>query len=91
MHVTAIQIFSPINVYVCILSLLISSLSTPLRFISIIKFHLLLCAVYVNDEKLAGLKFGESANQSVWQKKVWQIHAELQVCVDIRLICAIGK
>ena len=33
---------------------------------------LLLTGIYiVNDEKLAGLKFGESANKSAWQKKVW--------------------
>ena len=25
----------------------------------------------VNDKKLAGLKFGESANNLVWWKKVW--------------------
>ena len=36
----------------------------------------------VNDEKLAGLKFGESANESVWQKKVWRIHPEFEyVCM----------
>ena len=45
----------------------------------------------VNDEKLAGLKFGECANKSVWWKKVWQIYPELQVCMDIRLICVIGE
>ena len=33
----------------------------------------------VNDKNLAGLKFGESANKSVWWKKVWQIHPKLQV------------
>ena len=31
----------------------------------------------VNDEKLIGLKFGESANKSVWRKEVWQIHPKL--------------
>ena len=33
--------------------------------------------LYGTREKLAGLKFGEPANKSVWQKKVWQ------VCMDI--------
>ena len=42
-------------------------------------------------KKLAGAKFGESANESVWWKKVWRIYPELQVCMDIRLICAIGE
>ena len=51
--------------------------------------QIILCSV--NDENLVGLKFGESANKSVWQKKVWQIHPELQVCMDIRLIFAIGE
>ena len=35
----------------------------------------------VNDEKLAELKFGESANKSVWRKKVWRIHPELQAYI----------
>ena len=42
----------------------------------------------VSDKKLAGLKFGESANKSVWWKKVWRIHPELQVRMDI---CAFDK
>ena len=45
----------------------------------------------INVKKLVGLKFGKSANKSVWQKKVWQIHPELQACMDVRLIFAIGK
>ena len=44
-----------------------------------------------SNDKLEGLKFGESANKSVWRKKVWRIHPESQLCMDIRLICAIGK
>ena len=40
----------------------------------------------VNNEKLKGPKFGESANKSIWQKKVWQIHPELQVCMNIYAI-----
>ena len=36
-------------------------------------------------------KFGESASKSVLWKEVWRVHPELQVCVDIRLIFAIGE
>ena len=32
--------------------------------------------VTVNNKKLAGLKFGESANKSAWRKKVWRIHPD---------------
>ena len=38
--------------------------------------------ITVNDEKLAGLN-DESVNKSVWWKKVWRIHPELQVCMDM--------
>ena len=66
------------------------------------QYYELMCCIintsvkYHNKEKLVGLKFGESANKSVWQKKVWRIHPELQVYIygyqtHIRLICAIGE
>ena len=49
----------------------------------------------INDEEFVGLKFIESANKSVWWKKVCQIHPELQVCmwgyIHICLIFAIGE
>ena len=46
----------------------------------------------INNEKLVGLKFGESANKSVWRKKVGEFIQNCNyVCMDIRLICAIGE
>ena len=45
----------------------------------------------INDEKLAGLKFGKSANISFWWNNVWRIHSELQVCTGIRLVFANGE
>ena len=51
--------------------------------------------IYHKQQKLAGLKFIKTAIKSVrkkkvricWQKEVRQIHLELQVCIDIRMIC----
>ena len=46
----------------------------------------------VNDKKMVGLKFGESPNKSVCQKKVLASLSRItSMYMDIRLICTIGK
>ena len=41
---------------------------------------------YRKQQKIGGSKFGKS----VWQKKVWQISLEFQVCMVVKLIFATG-
>ena len=45
-------------------------------------------AYTVNDESLEGLKFGESAKKSIWQKKVWRISPCILVVYNISYILA---
>ena len=42
----------------------------------------------VNDKSLEGLKFGESAKKSIWQKKVWQISPRILVVYNISYMLA---
>ena len=42
----------------------------------------------INDKKLLGLRVWQI---SLWWKKVWQIHPELQLCMDNRMIFATDK
>ena len=33
--------------------------------------HITVGGLIINDKTLTGIKFGESAKKSIWQKKVW--------------------